>query len=60
MKRFLVAVLLSMLLAFAVAGCKKAHRAGNDSMSIGGTKTVASLFSTLNGVSEKLRAANTW
>jgi hypothetical protein len=44
MKRFLVAVLLSTLLASVVSGCKKAHQAGNDSMSLRGPAPEAALF----------------
>ncbi|WP_167306260.1 hypothetical protein [Caballeronia arationis] len=34
--------LLIALLAFGAAGCKKAHDAGNDSMSVSGSKIEAS------------------
>jgi hypothetical protein len=51
MKRFIGSVLLLMPLAFGVAGCKKAHNAGNDSMSIGGIRIESAAFATGNGVS---------
>lgn len=40
MKRFAYVVLA--VLVFGAGGCKKAHNAGNDSMSIGGSRIVAS------------------
>ena len=49
MKRFIGALLLLTPLAFGVAGCKKAHNAGNDSMSVGGSKIEASASATGNG-----------
>ncbi|MBB5470763.1 hypothetical protein HDG32_006917 [Paraburkholderia sp. CI2] len=38
MKRFILAVLLLTPLISGVAGCQKAHQAGNDSTSAGGAK----------------------
>ncbi|SAK98968.1 hypothetical protein AWB77_05914 [Caballeronia fortuita] len=42
MKRVICAVMLTIPLAFGMAACKKAHDAGNDSMSIGGSKIESS------------------
>ncbi|TCK33665.1 hypothetical protein B0G84_7959 [Paraburkholderia sp. BL8N3] len=41
MKRFLSVVFAGVLLAFGVAACKKAHEAGNDSMSVGSSRITA-------------------
>lgn len=41
MKQFLRAALVLLPLTFAIAGCQKAHKAGNDSMSTGHTHIVA-------------------
>lgn len=41
MKRFVYVALAVIVLGAATAGCKKAHNAGNDSMSIGGSRIVA-------------------
>jgi len=42
MKRIACAALTAAVLAVGVAGCKKAHNAGNDTMSIGNPHLVAS------------------
>jgi predicted small secreted protein len=56
MKRFLSTVLLiAPLVAFGIAGCKKAHDAGNDSMSVGGSKIEASASGTGSGASAEPR-----
>jgi hypothetical protein len=55
MKRFIVAVLLLTPLAFGAAGCKKAHEAGNDSMSAGGGKMEVSASAPGNGASPAAR-----
>ena len=41
MKRFVWFALAAAALGFGAAGCKKAHNAGNDSMSVGGGRIVA-------------------
>jgi hypothetical protein len=38
MKRLIGTVLLVVPLALGVASCQKAHKAGNDSMSVGGPR----------------------
>lgn len=43
MRRYLCAAVAAALLGLGVAGCKKAHNSGNDSMSIGGTRIVAAV-----------------
>ena len=55
MKRLLIAVLLTTPLAFGIAGCKKAHDAGNDSMSMGASKIEASASGTGSGASAEPR-----
>ncbi|SAL78307.1 hypothetical protein [Caballeronia telluris] len=55
MKRFMSTVLLIAPLAFGVASCKKAHDAGNDSMSVGGSKIEASASGTGSGASAEAR-----
>ena len=47
MKRFIGAVLL-LPLFFGMAGCKKAHDAGNDSMSASGGKIEAAASAPTN------------
>ncbi|WP_250515119.1 hypothetical protein [Caballeronia sp. INDeC2] len=51
MKRFVAATLLMIPLVVGMAGCKKAHDAGNDSMSIGGSKIESSTSALANGAS---------
>lgn len=55
MKRFISAVLLITPLVFGVTACKKAHNAGNDSMSVSGGKIEASASSTVSGASARPR-----
>ena len=49
MKRWMSAVALIAPLAFGMAACKKAHDAGNDSMSAGGGKIEASASASGSG-----------
>lgn len=41
MRRYICAAVAAAVVGLGVAGCKKAHNAGNDSMSIGGARIVA-------------------
>ena len=42
MKRFVYAIVAATAVVSGAAACKKAHDAGNDSMSVGGGRIVAS------------------
>ncbi|HEY2022057.1 hypothetical protein [Paraburkholderia sp.] len=43
MKRLIGTVLLIVPLVLGIASCQKAHKAGNDSMSVGGARIEASV-----------------
>lgn len=51
MKRFAYVAIATLVLAFGVGACKKAHDAGNDSMNAG-----HSSISAANGQSDSVRA----